>query len=124
MKNQQGYVFFSTLIVASIVLLFIVKSIDLFVTEKQFAGKAESMYIIDHLLFLAKVDSTTILQEEESANTGTFLYEHGNVSYNILAVDEELVRVSFVATGYRGGKGEGYLLYNLVENKMVKWSEI
>ena len=124
MRNEQGYVFFSTLIVLSIVLVITVNSISLYVTEKNFADKTENMYIIDHLLFLAKMDASNILKEEESDDAGVFLYENGNVVYTIELVGLEQVKVSFIAFGNKGGKGQAYFLYNLSENKITKWSEI
>lgn len=124
MRNERGYVFFSTLIVLSIVLIIIVDSVNLFVTEKRFADKTESVYIIDHLLFLAKIDAANILQEEESEDAGMFLYENGNVVYTVDLVDENLVKVSFIAFGNEGGKGQAYFLYDLSESKITKWSEV
>lgn len=124
MRNEQGYVFFSTLIILSIVLVITVNSINLYVTEKSFVDKTESMYIIDHLLFLAKMDASNILKEEESEDAGVFLYEKGNVVYTIELVGLEQVKVSFIAFGNKGGKGQAYFLYNLSENKITKWSEI
>lgn len=123
MRNERGYVFFSTLIVLSMVLIIIVDSIHLFVSEKSFADKTESIYIIDHLLFLAKADAVNLLKEEESENAGMFLYENGNVVYTIELANLEEVKVSFVAFGSAGGKGQAYFQYNLSENKITKWSE-
>lgn len=123
MRNERGYVFFSTLIVLSMVLIIIVDSIHLFVSEKSFADKTESIYIIDHLLFLAKVDAVNLLKEEESENAGMFLYENGKVVYTIELANLEEVKVSFVAFGSAGGKGQAYFQYNLSENKITKWSE-
>ena len=124
MRNENGYVFFSTLIVLSIILVIIVNSINLFVAEKSFADKTESMYMIDHLLFLAKIDASNILREEESDDAGVFLYENGNVVYTIEFVSLEQLKVSLIAFGNQGGKGQAYFLYNLSENKITKWSEI
>ena len=124
MRNEQGYVFFSTLIVLSVVLVIIVNSLNLYATEKSFADKTESMYMIDHLLFLAKNDAPNFLKEQESDDAGVLLYENGNVVYTIELVDLEQVKVSFIAFGNKGGKGQAYFLYDLSEEKITKWSEI
>ena len=124
MRNEQGYVFFSTLIVLSVVLVIIANSLNLYASEKSFADKTESMYMIDHLLFLAKIDASNFLKEQESDDAGVLLYENGNVVYTIELVDLEQVKVSFIAFGNKGGKGQAYFLYDLSEEKITKWSEI
>ncbi|MBD3108121.1 hypothetical protein IEO70_07050 [Bacillus sp. AGMB 02131] len=124
MRNEQGYIFFSTLIILSFLLVVIVNSINLFVTEKSFADKSESIYTIDHLLFLAKVDTVTILQQEESENAGILIYEKGNVVYNIELIDEEQVKVSLYASDKFDGMGRAHFIYHLSKNKVMKWSEI
>lgn len=124
MRNEQGYIFFSTLIILAFLLVVIVNSINLFVTEKSFADKSESIYTIDHLLFLAKTDAVTMLQQEESEDAGIFLYEKGNVTYNIELIDEEQVKVTLYASDEFEGMGRAHFIYHLSEHKVMKWSEI
>lgn len=128
MRNERGYIFFSTLIVLSFVIFVMVNSIHLYVTEKNFADKSKSIYIIDHLLFLAKADAVMVLQQEESANNGVFIYDYGSVVYDIAAFDAEQVKVSLYAHEESAekskGMGSAYFIYHLTENKITKWSEV
>ncbi|MGM9927339.1 MAG: competence type IV pilus minor pilin ComGG [Bacillus sp. (in: firmicutes)] len=123
LRNEKGYITLPALILLSLLLSISLASSAAFVSEKQFSRQVESKLIVDHLIFLAYCDLREMLTPE-IVTSGMLTYEKGVVTYQIMDITDETMKVTLNASNEINGKSEVMFIYNYTLKEVIRWIEV
>jgi hypothetical protein len=122
--KKNGFITPLTLVISFILLSTILHQIKTLEQERLFLMEEKQVFLLEQLLQMATTDMLEMLKASTNLIEGTFDYEHGTVTYQILEKTNEEVRVRLRAFTDQGRKNQVILYYNLNNQELTEWVEI
>jgi ComG operon protein 7 len=122
LKNQTGVVFPYLLMLLLLICLIVENRIREYVSFRNFIIETESKLVSEHLLFMASHESSHF-KNIHSGNVGYWIYPGGEVFFEVQSITQDHVQVLITATTNSGGNAHAQFEYDMLEEKIISWSE-
>ncbi|WP_349407771.1 competence type IV pilus minor pilin ComGG [Pseudalkalibacillus sp. SCS-8] len=121
--NQNGYMTALSVMVSLILTSVLLYNIQLLKSERAFIEERIAWFQVDVILQLAREDLLSELRAEalQRDDTGTLMYDSGLVRFSVSSYDPNTYVVRLEAELDDIGKGTGFLYYDYVNKRVLKW---
>lgn len=125
MRNQKGFMFPTTLVIALFCLLIVAYVSNSLISEKQFYKETEQYYLLENLMKLAVDQSLHEIKNgtaklNEMIRKNTF---NGSIEYKIEIDSSGIYEVKLLCKTTINREYTATYQYDMIENEMIQWSE-
>ncbi|MFJ5621361.1 competence type IV pilus minor pilin ComGG [Peribacillus loiseleuriae] len=123
-KNEKGAVLPVTMVVAAVLIMFTLYSIEKFNLEKMFYKNVEDGLVLDHILLLASHEVQNMVAQDDQIDEGVLHFPNGTVEYVVISREEHYISLILSALTKQGLSRKVHFLYDKEEGRLVKWGEV
>ncbi|WP_163102610.1 competence type IV pilus minor pilin ComGG [Peribacillus alkalitolerans] len=122
LKNQSGVVFPYLLLLLLLMCLLVENKVRQYVSYRNFIVETESKLVVEHLLYMASHDPAHY-ENIQPGMKGKWDYPGGEVYFGVESITHGKAQMLIIASSHMGGKAQAQFGYDMIEKKIISWSE-
>ncbi|MFC6387610.1 competence type IV pilus minor pilin ComGG [Sporolactobacillus kofuensis] len=120
-QNENGFVLPLTIMLSVILLAFVIHSVLLLNSDRQFFQQTNTRYQLQQIRESVLVDIENQMKEKKLANQGTFVYHKGTVTYTVNDNGSQLSLTLTISVDH--SQEVDRIIYSKESGKPLSWLE-